>query len=913
MERRLMLSAYGFNPISYFAANDSGARPASALVADAGGNLFGVASKGGRYGAGTVFEIAAGSGAVTALVTFNGAPGEYAGSGLAIDAAGNLYGVSQGDGDFGDGTVFEVARGSNAMTTLASLSGSVGQHVGGQLTIDAAGDLFGTTSLTGTAARGSVFEIAAGSNAATTLASFSARYPSPGLTLDGAGNLFGTTPSTAGTDYGSVFEIAAGSTAATTLATFYGTGASNPLGGVAVDSSGNLYGTIDTGGFNGWGEVFEVAAGSNTITRLASFNSPANGQKPNAGVTLDASGNLYGTTSQGAANGYGAVWEVAKGSSAITALVAFSGTNGSAPEAGLTLDGSGNLYGSTNGGGANAEGSVFEIGRASASITTLAAFAALTGSLPRAGLAVDAAGNLFGTTGGGVPASVGPSGDPNGSVFEIAAGSTTLTTLVVFNGANGANPNAVLTLDTAGNVYGTTDDGGDYGDGTVFTIAHGSSALTTIVSFTGANGAYPITPLTLDSSGNLYGTTSSGGVYGYGEIFEIPKGSNTLSVLYAFTYSGKSSPPSGLTVDAAGNLYGTFNNSVFELANGSKAITTLAFFSPTYVRAGVTLDAAGNLYGTTNNGGPAADGTVFEIPAGSTTVTTIASFGGSNGSVPDSGVILDSSHNLFGSTYQGGPQNFGTVFEIAAGSNAITTLASFNGNNGEYPAGPLALDGNGRLYGVTEFGGPAGEGTIYAMTPASAVALSGSPVINGDNPDGLFNAFGQTTPGQQRSMVEDVVYTFNEPVAINDANAAFTVALAGTAGGTLPTTLYAQAVSGSNGTQWAVSLSGQPEGTIGSIANGEYRITINPAYVVAAADGTTQLSAGRTDTFYRLYGDVFGTEAVTNADYNLFKKSINTYNPVFDYFANGQTSSNADYNVFKKDLNISYSGFVTTI
>jgi hypothetical protein len=198
-----------------------------------------------------------------------------------------------------------------------------------------------------------------------------------------------------------------------------------------------------------------------------------------------------------------------------------------------------------------------------------------------------------------------------------------------------------------------------------------------------------------------------------------------------------------------------------------------------------------------------------------------------------------------------------------------------------------------------------------AVTPP---LLAAAPVINGDNPNGLYNAEGQTVPGQQRSMVEDIVYTFSEPVTITSANQAFTLAVAGPAGGTLPSTLYAQAVAGSNGTQWAVSVTDLPEGTIGSIANGEYRITINPAYVFAAADGTTQLIAGRTDTFYRLYGDVFGTESVTNADYNLFKKSINTYNPEFDNFNSG-TSSNADYNVFKKDLNISYfgDGFVTTI
>ena len=184
----------------------------------------------------------------------------------------------------------------------------------------------------------------------------------------------------------------------------------------------------------------------------------------------------------------------------------------------------------------------------------------------------------------------------------------------------------------------------------------------------------------------------------------------------------------------------------------------------------------------------------------------------------------------------------------------------------------------------------------------------------GDDPNGLFNAAGQgATPGVQRSMVEDVVYTFDEPVTIPDANVAFTVKVAGRIG-TVPSTLLASPVPGSNGTQWAVSLTGQPDGTLGSIANGEYSIQINPSAVFAAADGTTPLGAGRTDTFYRLFGDAQGTESVNTLDYARFKQALSMYNPLFDVDGNGSVST-LDYARFKQDLSLSFAGdgFVTSI
>ncbi len=163
-------------------------------------------------------------------------------------------------------------------------------------------------------------------------------------------------------------------------------------------------------------------------------------------------------------------------------------------------------------------------------------------------------------------------------------------------------------------------------------------------------------------------------------------------------------------------------------------------------------------------------------------------------------------------------------------------------------------------------------------------------------------------------MVQDVVYTFNEPVTIPDANAAFTVLGVGPNPGIAPTTLTATAVPGSNGTQWAVTLTGAAAGALGSIANGEYSITINRSAVFAAADGATPLAAGRTDYFYRLFGDMNGDEVVNATDNLQLKKALINYNPAFDSNADGAVTA-SDNLAFKKDLTVAYfgDGFVPTI
>jgi CSLREA domain-containing protein len=533
-----------------------------------------------------------------------------------------------------------------------------------------------------------------------------------------------------------------------------------PLSQLVRDGSGNLFGTTWEGGSYGDGTVFEIAAGSTTPTTLVSFNG-TNGDQPfYDSLTLDSSGNLYGTTYQGGPNNDGTVFEIKAGASSITTLATFTGTNGANPQGAVALDAAGDVFGTTRaGGGSNNDGTIFEVKAGTNSITTLATFTGTNGATPEGAIALDSHGNIFGTTEG-----YNSTAYSNGTVFELPAGSTSITTLVGFTGTNGANPYGGVTLDGSGNLYGTTYAGGTDNDGTVFAIKSG--VFTSIASFTGGNGTVPYANLTLDASGDLFGTAAAGGANGAGTVFEIAAGSTTITTLASFNGTNGNGPQAAVTRDSAGNLFGTTESggtggagAVFEIAAGSSTITDLASFGGgavgVYPYGGLTTDAAGDMFGTTMSGGVNSDGTVFEIPAGTTTVTTLATFNGTNGSFPEATLTLDASGNLFGTTEGGGTYGDGTVFEIQAGTTTITTLASFNGTTGNSPTTPVTLDSSGNIFGVSDEGSASNLGTAFEIKAGTnaITVLANFSSTTGDYPaggltfDSKGNLWGTTSAG----------------------------------------------------------------------------------------------------------------------------------------------------------------------
>ena len=391
------------------------------------------------------------------------------------------------------------------------------------------------------------------------------------------------------------------------------------------------------------------------------------------------------------------------GSGSENALYSFSGgSDPKFPYAGLIFDKAGNLYGTTEFGGANNQGTVFEVipnSNGSWTETVLYSFTGSTdGGQPYGSLVLDAAGNLYGTTnfGGSSNCNLGC-----GTVFELApsSGGWKETVLYTFTGgSDGREPYARLLSDASGNLYGTTMLGGNIGSvcstgcGTVFKLTHGSSGWTESVLYAfqgGADGASPYDGLAFDAAGNLYGTTNSGGTSGYGVVFKLAPGSGgwTANVLHAFTGQHDGQKPYGdLILDSAGNLYGTAYQGggsgygvVYKLqpnSNGrwvERVIHSFANAPSANPVSGLVMDAAGNLYGTTVLGATQSScgggcGTLFKLTptsGGGWTFTPVHVFGkGTDGYHPTGDLVLDAAGNMYGTTQAGGAQGSGLVFEI---------------------------------------------------------------------------------------------------------------------------------------------------------------------------------------------------------------------------------------------------------
>jgi uncharacterized repeat protein (TIGR03803 family) len=400
-------------------------------------------------------------------------------------------------------------------------------------------------------------------------------------------------------------------------------------------------------------------------------------------------------------------------------LFSFNYTDGAYSEAELVQATNGNLYGTTGGGGANGNyGTVFKI-TPSGTLTTLYSFCSQSGctdgSNPYAGVVQATNGDFYGTTGYG-GANCAPTGC--GTIFKMTP-SGTLTTLYSFCSQSGCTdgeyPFGALVQATNGNLYGTTRFGGANGNyGTVFKITPGGT-LTTLYSFCSqsgcTDGAYSEAELVQATNGNLYGTTGGGGANGnYGTVFKITPG-GTLTTLYSFcSQSGCTDgyfPNTPLVQATNGDLYGTTYGggangnygTVFKIAPGGTLTTLYSFCSQSGCTdgdsswAGLVQATNGNLYGTTYGGGANGYGTVFQITPGGT-LTTLYSFcsqsGCTDGDSSLAGLVQDTNGDLYGTTWEGGAndvgcsQGCGTVFRLSVGLGPFVETRPTSGKVGKF-------------------------------------------------------------------------------------------------------------------------------------------------------------------------------------------------------------------------------------
>ena len=457
-------------------------------------------------------------------------------------------------------------------------------------------------------------------------------------------------------------------------------------------------------------------------------------------------------------------------------------TDGAGPQASLIRDAAGNFYGTTNGGGANQLGTIFKLdstGHYTVLYSFCSALYCTDGFGPLAGLIMDTTGNLYGTT------YYGGANSQGGTVFKLdSAGHYTVlySFCSASNCRDGGYPYAGLILDAAGNLYGTTSGGGANGNGTVFKL-DSAGHYTVLYNFCSASnctdGANPLASLILDAAGNLYGTTDYGGANDIGAVFKLDSAGH-YTVLYAFCSASNctdgSNPYAGLILDTTGNLYGTTvsggaNNdgTVFKLDRAGHYTVLYSFCSASNCTdgvnalAGVILDAAGNLYGTTDYGGANQSGTVFKLDSAGHYIVFYNFCSASNctdGRSPFAGLIQDAAGNVYGTTVAGGANGQGTVFSLTTSGTPDAVTPTFDPPAGTYPAPPTVtisdgtpgatiyytLDGTTPTTGSTKYTAPI---PIVCAPPSCTATIAAIAVAN----------------GYANSAVATVTYTVQFPVA----------------------------------------------------------------------------------------------------------------------------------------------------
>jgi uncharacterized repeat protein (TIGR03803 family) len=787
-----------------FAGNNYGINPFAGLMQAQDGNFYGTALNGGVNDDGTVFRMTT-NGIVSLVRAFTSrTDGAVPYAALTQGTNGSLYGVNYLGGTFGDGTLFRMTT-NGLITILASLNYANGVNPVAGMVQGRDGNFYGPTLQGGLSGFGTLFRVTSG-NAFSTLRSFNGdngAYSSSRLLQAADGNFYGTAEN-GGTNggWGTVFRTTSAGVI-TPLVSFGYTNGAIPVAGLVQDTDGTFYGTTYYGGTNGAGSVFKMAA-DGTLISLYSFSGNADGSNPFGGLLLSRDGNLYGTTESGGTYGSGTAFRMSPDGTLVT-LAHFDDYQGANPEGALVQGGDGNLYGTTPNGGQAGEGAIFRlIINSPLQITrqpqpqlaflgdTVAFNVATFGSLPvsyqwrKNGKNLADAADLFGSStrtlllsnitiadaanysvvvsniSGSIISSsarleviVSPPYSVSGPDDQTVLVGATATFSVEANGdeplgfqwqKNGTN------LTDGGTIFGaasstltinnvTAASAGIYSvivsndldsvtsEGALLTVVpviQPGAFLSSLHSFSGGSGGLnPYASLFQGKDALLYGTTLNGGTSNYGSIFRLAI-NGSFSTLHSFTNGlDGANPFAGLVQGSNGNFYGAAFRGGDSSSGTLFKMTSTGAFTPLYSflggddgsapAASLIQGADGKLYGTAYQGGANDLGSVFSLTTNGVFVP-LASFDQDNGANPMASLVQAANGLLYGVTYLGGTKDYGTVFSLTA-NGALTTLVSFGYTNGAYPVGALIQAGDGLFYGTTSAGGTnGGWGTVFRMT-----------------------------------------------------------------------------------------------------------------------------------------------------------------------------------------------------
>jgi uncharacterized repeat protein (TIGR03803 family) len=747
----------GFTNLYNFTNGTDGAVPLAGLVLS-GNTLYGTTS-GGTNGYGTVFSVLTGGTGFKTLYSFtNGTDGSVPVGGLVLSGS-TLYGTASQGGSAGRGSIFSIGTGGSGFKTLYAFTNSGDGSAPKANLLLSGSKLYGTASSGGSAGSGTVFSINTDGSSFQKLYTFTGgsdgATPLGALTISG-NSLYGTA-SAGAAGYGSVFSL---NTSTLTFSNLYsftnGLDGAYPLGGLVL-SGGNLYGAVSAG-VNltyqpptpaGFGAVFSISTNGGNFNSLYAFTGGRDGYMPASGLILSGS-TLYGTAYNGGVDpAVGSVFELNTTAYRLTTLVSFDSdpnydANGQNPEAPLVVSGN-ELYGTAVSGAANGAGLVFSVltngaggidgdlglnfngyGFSAPSPAVIDGINVGTnddGNNPFDGVLLSS-NKLYGTADAG-----GTSGF--GTIFSVGTNFITFTNLYNFtNGMDGANPQSSVIR--AGNIlYGTATQGGQYDDGTVYSLDISTTPPTfkPIYSFTGGDDGYqPVAGLVL-SGNTLYGATSEG-AQGFGVIFSVNTDGSNFKILYTFTGGDDGGNPVSTMLLSGNTLYGTASGGEvnagtvfsFNLASDPPVFTTLHAFTGGFDGAdpiGALILTNNILIGTTAGFGVTA-GTIYAVGTDGAGFSVLYIFnGGTDGGGLDAGVTL-SGNTLYGAAGYAGVFIYGTVFKLNIGNFTSTIIPI-----------PLQIAPSGKNHVVLTWNDPSG---VFALQSAPLVTGTYTNIPNATSP-----------------------------------------------------------------------------------------------------------------------------------------------------------------------------------
>jgi uncharacterized repeat protein (TIGR03803 family) len=682
-----------------------------------------------------------------------------------------FYGVTYAGGEYGVGTIFKTDGNGNNLTNVFSLYMDQGLYPTGDLCKAPGGKVYGLTPRGGINGGGILFEWDAMTDSFEIKFQFdtieNGSSPFGSLVLTDNGKLYGMTAYGGENNLGVLFEWDPALNTYTKKLDFNGLGnGSNPQGSLLQADNGKLYGMTAYGGESDNGVLFEWDPTTNTYTKKLDFNGEGNGGIPWGSLMQADDGKIYGMTTFGGVSGDGTLFEWDPAADSLTKKLDFNyNESGRNPYGSLVQADNGRLYGMTYSGARvpnenSSFGELFEWNPVTNTYMKKFKFdKPENGTYPKGSLMKAANGKLYGMTSSGGEYYVGV-------LFEWDPVQDTFTKKTDFkNIEKGEGPNGSLVQLDNGKLYGMTNKGGTNNAGVIFEYDPVTSDFAKKFTFIKAeNGSEPFGSLVQADNGKLYGMTLSGGEINRGVLFEwdpvaeiytkkfdftdgywpycsLMKADN--GKLYGMTTYSKSGGgilfewdpvtdtytkkldnmggPQGTLIEADnGKFYGLtyFGSTLFEWDPTTNIRTN--YDHGTHARGTLVQADNGKLYGMTQEGGVNNKGVLFEWdPVTETYIIKLDFNGEENGSYPISAIMKASNGKLYGMTALGGINDAGVIFEWDPDSDTYTKKFDFNFIDGYYPLGSMMQADNGKLYGVTQYGGLMGAGVFFEFDPAN--------------------------------------------------------------------------------------------------------------------------------------------------------------------------------------------------